>query len=286
MQRALRAGGVLALGCATVIGASSAYAGTTARAGHTARSTTAARKHYYFGVTLSRSERAEEAKFGVTPAVVHQFTNGRPGRIGASPQTAVIYSFESMPTRAQFHRWLLSLNPHQHIWWAFRHEVDLRIKEHQTTLRTWKRQMAELIKWAEGRPNITATVILTGWEFTPQGQRHYYKPTAFWVRGLKALGGDMDGMNSSHGYPNFSQQVAGMRAAAAKLGHPELLVPEFGAPTTKSDPSTKGKAKWMLQWAKRFLSDGYRAVAWYDSNGETLNKHPEIHEWASIMSSL
>jgi hypothetical protein len=239
-----------------------------------------------FGFTLPRPYSVEVHKFRAYPSVVHEFAAGLPSRIHVTGMP-VIYSFDRMPSDAQFRAWLNSLNPRQHVWWAYDHEIDWKIKHHKQTLGTWRRQMAHLMAIAKGRPNLAPALILTGWEFATNGGRHFYPPTAFWIPGMRAIGGDMDGLDThSRPYPNFTRQLDGLLATAARVGHAQVLIPEFGAPTTTWDPSTRGKAEWMRQWAERFCKAGVTAVAYFDTGGEVLNRPDEIHSWGQIMSHM
>jgi hypothetical protein len=237
-----------------------------------------------FGTTMTKGVGAEAAKFGFPPPVIRDFSFGLPRPVRVTGSAGVIYSFETMPSDKQFRNWLNSLNPNQHVWWAYRHEVDREIRHHETTLATWKRQLKRLIRLAANRPNLTATIILTGYEFTKPGHQGFYPPSSFWVPGAQALGGDLDGI-SAKSYPDFGPQIAGMRAAAAKLGAPALLVPEFGSPTVRGDTGARAKARWLRRWAQTLFEDGFTAVTYYDANGEALVKRAEINAWSYVMTS-
>jgi hypothetical protein len=163
------------------------------------------------------------------------------------------------------------------VWrWAYQHEIDAKVKKGQFTLPQWHADMTSLV--ALGSTGLS--VILTADCFVNPGKH----PADFLIPGVVHLGVDFDGISGST-YHDYSKELAAV-VAFVKANGLTWGVGEFGANRAPADTDGSLRAKWLLDWARRFADAGAEYVCLWEQNGQAGSDFTTPAEIAAVRQLL
>jgi hypothetical protein len=164
------------------------------------------------------------------------------------------------------------------VWrWTYQHEIDSKIARKLITLGEWKPSMQQLA----ALDTTGLSVILTADCFVNPKK----DPADYLIPGVPRLGVDFDGISQSGGYHDYSRELAAVEAHAKKYGL-TWGVGEFGANRAANDTDGSQRAKWLLDWARRFADAGAEYVCLWEQNGQHGSDFDTPAETAAVRQLL
>jgi hypothetical protein len=261
-----------------------------------------------FGTNISTRDKNYETAVAELDA-----TFGRLGAVrvfdpGLPPATAwerrgpllegrrVVYSFRAPPAEilagthdARLLHFFESTPDGVDLFWSYFHEVEPHIDAGTFTADTYKRAFRHVVDLAQGlcRPNLYPTLILTGYTTEVGSGRQWrtYHPGDDYV---SVLG--WDPYNSASEQPTEyappEELYGGVVAASQETGKP-FGIAETGSRLIPTDPTGRGRARWLTDVARYLEEQGAVFVTYYSSVGVSgadyrLLDPPSIAAWRRV----
>lgn len=261
-----------------------------------------------FGSSMSDTgQGAEEAMrevddaFGRVPIVRH-FSSGLPTSWSSTKMRAmdgrtISTSFKAEPRQvlagkhdAHLRAWFAAAPDDQTIYWTYYHEPEGEIKDGRFTAPDYRAAWKRIAGIADEacKPNMFATMILTGWTAKPaskQDYRDYYPGAeAIDVLAFDSYNGVKDPDRTYYASPE--EMYGSIVAIAQREGIP-FAVPETGTRLLKGDDGTR-RAQWLRDIGAYLEKHDSLFVTYFQSDRNVdwrLDDPPSRRAWSDLVNS-
>jgi hypothetical protein len=214
-------------------------------------------------------------------------------RAKATAGRTVIISFRPMPADvlsgkydAELKAFFTQAPSNQTIYWSYIHEPEPLIDNGTFTADQYRRAWQRIASFADAacKPNMHATLILTGWTADPGSKRsvstYYAGDGVIDVIGWDPYNGVHDA-NRDY-YPSASQMYANVVARSAEMGKP-FAIAETGSRLVPGD-SGAGRAAWLTEMGTYLRQHGAVYATYFNSTRDAdwvLDDRPSQQAWAA-----
>lgn len=252
------------------------------------------------GQTFPDALKGLDSTFGKVNVIRH-FSPGLPlswssRNAGLVKGRTMIMSFKRHPTEitsgkydAFFRNWFKTAPNDQTIYWSYFHEPEGNINAGEFTLAQYRAAWIRLANLAKEacKPNLHATLILTGWTMNPSSKRDYrvYDAGPEYV---KVLAFDpYNGIYEDRNYyeaPDlmFAHIVTKMKADGRPWG-----IAETGARLIKGDASGTKRAEWLTSMGPYLRQNKALFATYFHSTGTNgdyrLSDKPSQAAWSKLV---
>ncbi|MGB3686307.1 MAG: cell wall-binding repeat-containing protein [Ornithinimicrobium sp.] len=259
-----------------------------------------------FGSSLSNGgERAAESlanidnAFGRVP-VVRQFSSGLPRAWGSHKMQSmsgrtVVTSFKALPKSVNsgkhddyLRRWFATAPDNQDIYWSYYHEPEGEIKAGRFGASEYREAWEHIVQIADEvcKPNMYATLILTGWTAKPASGQDYRDydagPAVIDVLAFDSYNGVHDPYRNYYASP---EEMYGNIVAIAKREGRPFAVPETGTRLLSDDDGSR-RAQWLREVGAYLEANGSLFVAYFQSDRHInwrLDDEPSRTAWSELV---
>lgn len=259
-----------------------------------------------FGSSLSnKGERAAESlanidsAFGRVP-LVRQFATGLPRAWGSHKMQSmrgrtIVTSFKALPKAinsgehdAYLRDWFATAPNDQDIYWSYYHEPEGEIKAGLFTAPDYREAWEHIVEIADEacRPNMYATLILTGWTAKPASGQDYRDydagPSVIDVLAFDSYNGVNDPYRTYYASP---EEMYGHIVAIAKREGRPFAIPETGTRLLPNDDGSL-RAQWLREIGAYLDASGSLFVAYFQSDREInwrLDDEPSRSAWSELV---
>lgn len=253
------------------------------------------------GQSAADSMREIDRAFGRVP-VVRQFSSGLPtswnsDKMRAMKGRTISTSFKAKPGQilagtydAQLRAWFAAAPNDQIIYWTYYHEPEGEIKDGRFTASDYRaawRRIAGIATQA-CKPNMFATLILTGWTAKPASKQDYrdYYPggEAIDVLAFDSYNGVKDPHRTYYASPE--EMYGNIVAIARREGKP-FAIPETASRLLNGDDGTR-RAQWLKDIGAYLEAHDSLFVTYFQSDRNVnwrLDDPPSRQAWADLVDS-
>ncbi|MER8025864.1 carbohydrate binding domain-containing protein [Glutamicibacter protophormiae] len=186
--------------------------------------------------------------------------------------------------------WFKTAPSDQPIYWTYFHEPEPKIASGQFTAAQYRAAWKHIANLADkaNKPNMHATLVLTGWTANPRSKRDwrdYYAGDSV----IDVLGWDPYNDASSVAGPTSyasPESVFGNVVAISKNAGKPFAVAETGTRLIPTDPNGTQRAAWLKDVARYLDGEGALFVAYWDSQTFAdfrLSDSASRNSWAGII---
>lgn len=186
--------------------------------------------------------------------------------------------------------WFKNAPSDQEIYWTYYHEPEPQIDAGKFTHATYRAAWKHIAALADQacKPNMHATLVLTGWTANPSSKRDwrdYYAGDSV----IDVLGWDPYNDASSVEGPSAyasPESIFGNVIAASKSANKPFAIAETGSRLIPTDPTGAQRAVWLKNVGRYLEDHGAVFVAYWDSidKGDfRLLDDPSRKAWVSII---
>lgn len=259
-----------------------------------------------FGSSLSnKAERAADSlqniddSFGRVP-LVRQFATGLPSAWGSHKMQSmrgrtIVTSFKALPKDinsgkhdAYLRDWFATAPNDQDIYWSYYHEPEGEIKAGLFTAPDYRQAWEHIVEIADEacRPNMYATLILTGWTANPASKQDYRDydagPAVIDVLAFDSYNGVNDPYRNYYASP---EAMYGHIVAIAKRDGRPFAIPETGTRLLSNDDGSL-RARWLREIGTYLDTNGALFVAYFQSDRKInwrLDDEPSRSAWSELV---
>lgn len=260
-----------------------------------------------FGTSMSTSKqtfpdaiKGLDSTFGKVNVIRH-FSPGLP--FSWSSQNAnlikgrtMVMSFKRHPTEitsgqydAFFRNWFKTAPNDQTIYWSYFHEPEGNINAGEFTLAQYRAAWIRLANLAKEacKPNLHATLILTGWTMNPSSKRDY-RVYDVGSQYIKVLAFDpYNGIYEDRPYYEAPELLFGHIATKMKSDGRPWGIAETGARLIKGDASGTKRAEWLTSMGPYLKQNKALFATYFHSSGNggdySLNDKPSQTAWGKLV---
>lgn len=252
------------------------------------------------GGSAADSMREIDKAFGRVP-VVRQFSSGLPDswnsdKMQAMKGRTISTSFKAKPQQilagtydAQLRAWFAAAPADSIIYWTYYHEPEGEIKDGLFTASDYRAAWRRIAGIADQacKPNMFATLILTGWTANPASKQDYrdYYPggDVIDVLAFDSYNGVKDPDRTYYASPE--EMYGNIVAIAQREGKP-FAIPETGSRLLRGDDGTR-RAQWLKDIGAYLEQRDSLFVTYFQSDRTVnwrLDDPPSRRAWTDLVS--